>query len=79
MNYYTEITRDRREILAVWSAFNDDVNFHTVGTLGVTKIDAYDENGEMSHIPFIAVYKGDFLAYRIPANSLSIRYKESAE
>ena len=36
-----------------------------IGQDGVTKISAYAESGEMSYVPWLAVYKGDFLWQRV--------------
>jgi len=32
-----------------------------VGDLGITKIVLYKESGQMSYVPWAAIYKGDFL------------------
>ena len=47
-----------------------------VGTNGVTRIELYNENGQMSYVPWIAVYKGDFLWQRFDAAGMRIYYKE---
>ena len=45
------------------------------GGLDVTKIEAYPENGQMAEVPWIAVWKGDNILYRIPANLCRIEYE----
>lgn len=66
---------DKRRI----SAVNDDVNgmnIAMVGYKGVTRIEVYKEYGEQAHIPFIAVYMGDSIAFRRSAIPLTIYYGE---
>ncbi len=37
----------------------------TVGSNGVTKIEAYDETGEMSYVPWFAIYVGEEIVWRV--------------
>ncbi len=69
----TMLSKDERPIMSVWF-FGENTGGFTVGDSNVTKIEAYDDNGSMSHVPWIAVFKGDHLAVRIPANQVSIHY-----
>jgi len=46
----------------------------TVGEDGITKIEAYEENGQMAPVPWIAVYREGELHRRIPAREVVICY-----
>lgn len=39
------------------------------------KIVAYAENGQMSPVPFYAVYRGDEIVARVPAQMVEVHYK----
>ena len=71
---HTEMSKDSRPI---YSAIGDNGRY-IVGSLGVTKIEAYDENGEMAYVPWLAVFQGDELAYRVPARCMSVCYHNSS-
>lgn len=68
------MTRDKREILAVWDAHIEDGLGFRVGFNNVTKIQVYEETGHMAPIPWIAIYVNDELIYRVPTNNLIIEY-----
>jgi len=65
---------DTRKISAIHF---DDVegSSFTVGTFGITAIVAYRENGEMDNVPWLAIYKGDDIYQRLPANRVRIVYE----
>lgn len=67
------IFNDSREIKSI---HNDSacITLHIVGVLGVTKIEAYKEYGYLDFVPYLAIWKGDFLAERCPAIGLRITY-----
>lgn len=69
------ITDDARPILAIWNAI-DPVNgaYYRVGSNGVTRIVAYGEAGQMSLVAWLAVYRGEEIAYRFPAAPMAIKY-----
>lgn len=48
-----------------------------VGEEDITKIEAYEENGQMAPVPWIAVYRKGELYRRIPAQRLTICYDTS--
>ena len=69
----TELSKDTRPIKAI--AWDDAEQSHfKVGQSGVTRIEAYDENGSMSFVPWLAVFKGDDIVHRCPADQVSIGY-----
>lgn len=75
---HTQLSQDERPIKAVWWPAEGDRG-HKVGdpydgTDTVTKIEAYDESGHMSHIPWIAVFGNDGIIVRIPADQVSVHY-----
>lgn len=49
------------------------------GVNGVTRIELYNENGQMSYVPWAAVYKGDFLFMRIDLAGKSVKYFDKRE
>lgn len=65
------IIDDARPIRAVFGGQN---NF-CVGFNGVTKIEPYEESGQMAPVTWLAVYKGDELIFRIfPAPDTVVYY-----
>jgi hypothetical protein len=72
---HTELSRDARPI---WSVFwpVEGAGF-TVGQGKCTRIEAYDENGELAHVPWVAVFFGDEIVARIPANQVAVHYKST--
>ena len=54
-----------------------DDTFFRVGVLGVTRIEAYDEFGDQCMVPWLAVYKGDTIRARVPANQVLVNYEEA--
>mgnify|MGYP000205648070 CR=1 FL=1 len=49
---------------------------HEVGEEGITSIEAYEENGQMAPVPWIAVYKHGEIYERIPVQQVVVQYKE---
>lgn len=70
---HTELTRDKQVIRAIRGVHRDHFNFE-VGQAGVTLIDAYDECGSMSNVPWIAVYVGEKIICRLPADAVAIYF-----
>ncbi len=68
------LTRDERPIRGVYEFGGDDETGWTVGRAGVTKIEAYDENGEMAMVPWLAVYIDNHICVRIPARRVTVQY-----
>ena len=65
---------DEREIEAI----NDHAAqvTHAVGLKGITKIEVYRERGEMSNVPFLAIWKDGFLWMRTDARNKDVVYKD---
>ena len=57
---------DERPIREIALA-GDGGDFWTVGHVGVTRIVVYRENGQGASVPWLAVYRGDWLASRVNA------------
>lgn len=60
---------------------NDNIggqNIAVVGSDGITKIVCYGEPGDGAYKPWLAVYRGDHLAYRMDTRGLTIYYAEPA-
>lgn len=72
----SKLSEDRRPIESIWYDDEEHGNFW-VGRLGVTRIEPYDEYGEMAPVPWLAVYKGDFLMARVPARKVTVVYQET--
>jgi len=69
----TELSRDPRPITGVFYGDGDDSGWR-VGPR-VTKIEAYDECGSMSHVPWIAIFNpDDTIIARIPADKVVVMY-----
>lgn len=67
----TELSRDTRPIKQIlWPSDEGAM----VGVHGVTKIEAYDESGHMACIPWLAVFNGEEIAMRVPADQVTIQY-----
>jgi hypothetical protein len=74
--YAEENGCETREIESVVND-NSKINYAIVGLNGVTKILAYKENGQMSWVPWAAIYKGDFLCQRVDLAGTRVIYKEA--
>lgn len=73
-----EMLKDNRQIVQV----NDDracVTHFILGVNGVTKLELYEERGLTDWIPYLAVFKGDEIAVRMPASGLTIFYKQNQQ
>lgn len=68
----TELVEDDRSIQAIYPARGGG---YEVGEDGVTKIEAYNENGERAPVPWVAVYKGDEIVVRSHAAKWTIHYE----
>lgn len=66
------------EILQAWSAGHEnDMVGARVGHEGVTRLEPYLESGQMAPVPFLRVWKGNFLAARLNcAHMAVIEYEE---
>ena len=52
----------------------------TVGSFGVTKIEAYREAGQGGYVPWFAVWKGDFLYQRVNGATVTgVEYRSNTE
>ena len=75
------IAQDARPIHSAYSAGEELVGA-TVGFLGVTRIEPYNENGQMARgsLPWLKVWKGDHLAARLNcAHMAEITYAEVSD
>ena len=66
----SKLTEDKREIKSVCG---HGIRWD-VGVDGVTKIEAYDEMGQMSYVPWIAIWVGDTIILRMDAQGKTICY-----
>jgi hypothetical protein len=68
----TRLTEDKRPIKSISS----DEGRYTlkIGQDGITKIEVYEEMGQMTYIPWIAIWKGDVLSIRMDVQGKSIEY-----
>ncbi len=68
-----KLLEDERPIKAVY--YNDgEGGCHVVGQFDCTKIEAYNEEGLRSMMPYIAVWHEDKIKHRIPAYMVQISY-----
>ena len=70
---HTELSSDERQIKGVCGPHEGIASFW-VHYRGITKIEAYDEVGQMSHVPWIAIFQGDKITVRLPADQVAIHY-----
>lgn len=57
---------------------DDEANFITVGSNGVTEIVPILKSGEMSGIQWFQIYKGDLLVAEIKESVCNVFYKEQS-
>ena len=75
------IAQDARPIRSAWST-GEEPTGATVGFLGVTRIEPYNENGQMARgsLPWLKVWKGDHVAARLNcAHMVEITYAETPD
>lgn len=63
MKEIDKITEDKRRIKAIY--FSGEDNYYAVAVGAASKIEAYDELGQGTYVPWFAVYEGDFLKIRV--------------
>lgn len=73
------IMHDAREIREIHLSGDYQTDAYEVGKYGVTKIIPYEESGEYSLLTFLAIYKGEDIAVRLPARNMVIYYKILAD
>lgn len=60
--FMQSVVDDHREIVEIW--YEPD-GVMTVGSIGITKIQAYREYGQLGFVAWFAVFKGDVVWQRI--------------
>lgn len=69
----TVLSQDERPIAKIF-AKGDLQPWFVLGVGGCTKIEAYDESGHMSCVPWIAVFIMGTIHLRVPADHVAIQY-----
>lgn len=78
MNNPCEMFDDQREITSIGLAPDNSCHIY-VGEFGVTAIRVYREPGEMSYVPYFAVYRGDTIDVRFNGKYVSsVSYSQPA-
>lgn len=72
----TTLLEDKRPIGSVWFDETGEGGGWRVGSVGVTKIEAYAEPGEYGPKPYLAVYKGNAIHIRVPASMVYVVYED---
>lgn len=67
--------QDQRAIHSIEDLSKKDGLFFMVGVNGTTAIEIYGEPGNFSMIPYLAVYRGDEILLRAPAQAFAIHYR----
>jgi hypothetical protein len=67
------LAQDQREIKSVEN--HAGCLLCRVGTNDITKIEVYDEHGQMAMIPWLAIYQNDKIIARMDAANKTIIYK----
>jgi hypothetical protein len=75
---HTELSKDPRPIQAIYWPMEGAGGYRVGDASGATRIEAYDENGQMAAVPWVAVFKGDDLICRVPADQVSVHYDKPA-
>lgn len=73
----TPIVLDPRTVATIAFSPGNDGFAYAVGTNGVSRIVAYWENGMMAPVPWFAVFIGDEIMARVPAQMVFISYQPS--
>ena len=79
MKEIIRIDEDTREIESVWNVNDSEGNYFRVGVGQVTKIEIYREDGQMSGVPWAAIYQGDSIKWRCDMAGMGITYKEASK
>ena len=68
----TRLIEDKRPIQSV----SCDISKYTwrIGKDAVTKIEVYEETGQMSYVPWIAIWKNNEVVLRMDAQGKSVGY-----
>jgi hypothetical protein len=73
-NVAKRIIEDEREIAYIWKG---EASW-TVGEWGITKIEPYDESGQMACVTWFALWAGDVIKARINAAQIEgVGYKRT--
>jgi hypothetical protein len=71
----TILEQDKRPIVTIEELGRTEGYYiWTVGRNGITKIEPYGENGHMAPIPWLAIWKGEEITARVPADKFVIHY-----
>lgn len=73
----TELSRDPRSIQTILWAPGPHPRRLSVGEDSITRIEAYDESGSMSHVPWLAVFREGEIFARVPADQVSVVYADA--
>ncbi len=65
-----KMNEDKRKI---WSIFSGEC-IYRIGEQGITKIEVYQENGQLSPVNWLAVFREDFLWIRIDSCGWAVSY-----
>lgn len=71
---HTPLSQEARTILSIRHVESGAYHY-TVGRDGVEKIVAYDENGDMAHVPWLAVLNREGVWLRMPASGMAVFYQ----
>lgn len=75
----TVLSKDQRAIDSIWLPAGPgyrvgDMAVTAAWAAQVTRIVAYDEYGQQAFVPWLAVFAGDQILVRIPADQVSVHY-----
>jgi len=68
------IIEDKTEIHAIEFLTPRGSYWEVGGRSGIQKIVAYAENGSLGPVPYLAVYKQEQVAIKLPAHAVTIHY-----
>lgn len=66
----------QKEVDCIEKQVGDEKNFYKVGSMGVTRITVFYENGQMGKVPWFRVYKGEEVYAELDATNCVVIYKQ---
>jgi len=71
----TDLHDDERTINSIGSVTSPEHwGWHVGGPSGTTRIEVYFEPGQMTRVPWFAVYVGNEIRWRVPASDMVVEY-----
>lgn len=69
-----EVIFDNEHLIKSVCTIGENFKLWNVGERGITKIIPYREAGQMAHVPWLAIYRGDNIVLRV--NCIAVEFIE---